>query len=128
MLFVPNPFAGTQPCFCAAASGDIERVDLHILCHRTARCDIRAVSDLYRRNQIAVAADKDIVADLRAIFVRAVIIDKDYAAAQIYTAADIRITDIGQVRGLRAVSEAGVFISTKSPTLQFAPTTVCGRR
>ena len=94
---------------CAAASGDIERVGLHILCHRTARRDIRAVSDLYRRNQIAVAADKDIVPDLRAIFVRAVIIDKDYAAAQIYTAADIRITDIGQVRGLRAVSEAGVF-------------------
>src|SRR5215510_8872421 len=62
----------------------------------------RAAPYAHRRDQLGIRTDEDIVLDDRPVLVRAVIIARDRAGADVDPAADRRIADVGQVVRLRA--------------------------
>ena len=54
-----------------------------------------------RGDELGVRADENIVFDDRAVLVRAVVVARDRARADVHVAPDRRIADVGQVVGLR---------------------------
>ena len=71
--------------------------------------NIRAVADRDRRDEVCVAADEGVVADGGTVLFRAVIVDRDRAAAKVAVLADVAVANIGEVRNLRAVGDRGIF-------------------
>ena len=88
---------------------DRERTVRYVLGDRGASGGEHAVAQLYRGDQIGVAADEAVVADDGLVLDVAVIVDDNRAAAEVYALADRCVADVGQVRNLGAVADGGLF-------------------
>ena len=77
-----------------AGPANAQSVRRHVLGNGAAGADISIRAHFHRRHQVGVATYKSMVADLGAVFLFAVIVDGDAAAAHIDPAADIAVADI----------------------------------
>src|ERR1700722_3297192 len=73
-----------------------------------SRPDVAALSNLNRRHQRRVAADKSPVADGCPMLLLAVVIAGDRARANVDALANLRITEVSKVLALRPISEMGL--------------------
>lgn len=99
-----------------------------ITCDGGAGGDSDAVAYRNRGHQLGIRADKDIVANNRFVFVRAIVVAGDGARADIDVITDLRIAQIGQMTRLGAFAETRFFISTKLPTWAPSSSSAPGRR
>ena len=90
-------------------AGNAKCVLRHLFGNGGACAYISTFADGNRRNKVAVAADKSVVANSGAVFFLAVIVNHNAAAANIYAAADIGIANIGKMRQLGAVADMRIF-------------------
>ena len=85
-----------------------QRLRRHILGDGRPRGGVRPVAHRHGRNKVRVAADEGVVSDDGAVLLRAVVVDRDRAAAEIHPLAHVAVAHIGQVRDLRPVADHGV--------------------
>ena len=62
------------------------------------------------------------------MFVHAVVVGNNRAGAEVGFAADLGITDVGEVVGFGAVADGGVLTSTKLPMCTSLASLACGRK
>lgn len=74
-----------------------------------ARGDVRAVADAEGGDELAVGADEDVVANVGAVFLDAVVVAGDDARADVAVGADVGIAQIGEVARFYAAAQAAVF-------------------
>src|SRR6202521_407689 len=86
-----------------------QRTVLNVAHDGGARRDVNVVADLYRRNQLRVASDHAAIADLRDVFVVAVVVDRDDAAADVGLAPDDGVAEVAQMACLGAATDARFF-------------------
>ena len=136
----PRPSQGVE-AFFFALSGRCQPASVTCFARATVSCPagaslamvepppmVRAVADRHRRDQHAVAADVHVVADHRAVLVRAVVVGGDAAGAVVDARADRGVAEVGEVVGLRALAPACEFLtSTKLPMCTSSPSSAPGR-
>src|ERR1700688_3688558 len=103
------PFGGPSGLDLLRMMRNAERAVGDFAQNRGARRDVDVVADLYRRDQLRVAADHAAAADPREMLIVAVVVDGDYAASDIGFAADNSIAEVTQMARLGALAEAGLF-------------------
>ena len=72
------------------------------------RADIARGPNLQRRYQRGVTANESIIANLRFVLTRAVVVTRDGAGADVGMIADLRIAQVRQVIGFRARTQARI--------------------
>src|SRR5262249_39697668 len=85
------------------AAGNAQSIRRNIVRDRGTGRYVSALADSYRRNQLAIAADKDVVFDDGLILSLAVIVAGDRAGADINPVPDFGVADVGQMSGLRSI-------------------------
>src|SRR5678810_1046220 len=78
------------------AARDTERAGRHVLDDRRAGGDVGPLADPHRSDQLRVAADEGAVLDHRRMLVRAVVVARDGAGADVDLLADRRVAEIRQ--------------------------------
>ena len=119
-----------RPAFNISLSATCHRQSMRrdILSHRTARSNKCMIANLHRSNKIRIAANENIVANLRLMLQFPVIIAGDRAAADIDPLADLRIADITEMRYLAALTDAAFFDLNKMSGLDMVSKDGTGRR
>ena len=102
LIAQPGRFFLHSPCQGQTVGRDIPR-------NYAAGADKGAVPDLNGGHQRRVGADERTGADVCAMFLEAVVVTEDGTGANVGFQADPGVADIGQMVGLRAGLEMGVF-------------------
>src|SRR5262245_21124370 len=87
----------------ARADGKRSRRD--VLANRRAGAHIGAFTDSYRRDQLAVAADKGAVLDGGRVFRRAVVVARNGSGTDVHVGSDDCVAKVGEVHRLGAASD-----------------------
>ena len=102
----PGRLRSTQPSMIALrARRHRQRAGRHIFAHHGARAGVGAVADRHRRDEHRVGSGPDVGADRGPALVLSVVVDEHARRADVAVLADVGVTDVGQVRHLRACAD-----------------------
>src|ERR1700680_532359 len=92
-----------------ARSANGESIRGHIIGHARSRGNVRTFAYSQRRNQGRIASDEDVIFDDGNVLLRAIVVTSDGSRSNVHVLADFRVSQIGQVVGLRAFSKPDLF-------------------
>ena len=110
------------------AARDRQRAGRHVLGDRRAGGDVRARADADGRDQLLSLPMNAPSSITVGCFVRAVVVARDRAGADVDLLADRRVAEIGRWLAFDPRPSIVFFSSTKLPTCASSPTCDCGRR
>src|SRR5947209_13316210 len=90
------------------AAAKCQRARRHIVGDHRARAHIGVGADLDGGHQSRIRADEGALADFGAVFALTIVIAEDGPRPDVCSVADVPLTDVGEVIGLRAPSDLGV--------------------
>src|SRR3954465_8688159 len=100
-----------------AGAGGRERPRGDVVGDDRSGAGVRLVADRHRRDERRVDRRADVGADRRAVLVATVVIRRDRRGAQVRAGPDVGVTDVAQVRHLRALADVRVLDLDERPRL-----------